>query len=124
MWRKIPDAIKEAARALRRNMTKSEEILWNSVKDRKIWYKINRQTPIYVFTEDTWLDRYIIADFYCAEKKLIIELDWAVHDIKEVLDLDIEKEKLLIQAWYRILRFKNKEVLTSTKDIVYKIQEF
>ncbi|MBT3728943.1 DUF559 domain-containing protein [bacterium] len=34
-------------------------------------------------------------DFYCYEKKLIIEIDGSIHYLKEVLNLDIEKEKIL-----------------------------
>lgn len=122
MWRKTPDIIKQAARDLRANMTQAESILWNELRDKKIGYKINRQSPIYVFTEDFWLDRYIISDFYCPEKKLIIEIDGSVHNRKDVYLLDREKEKLLVEAWYNILRFKNNEVQSNIKWVILKIQ--
>jgi len=123
MWRKIPDTIKLAARDLRKSMTEAEKILWEHVKDKKISYKINRQTPIYLYTEDSWVDRYIIVDFYCAKKKLIIELDWWIHDIQEIYILDKEKEKLLLQSGYKILRFKNKEIFESIDKVISKIQD-
>ncbi len=123
MWRKIPDIIKQAARDLRRNMTGAERQLWSELKNEKIWYRINRQSPIYVFTEDFWLDRYIIADFYCPEKKLIIEIDGIIHDREDIYFLDREKEKLLLQAWYTVLRYKNDELLSDINWAIRKIQK-
>ena len=100
----IPDIIKIASRELRKNMTESEKNLWEEIKARKLnWLKFWRQSPTYVFTEDSWLDRYIIPDFLCSEYKLIIELDWNIHNKKEVYLLDREKEKLLPMNMMMIL---------------------
>lgn len=110
MWKAIPDIIKTIARQLRKESTFSEWILWEKVRAKRLWYRIIRQAPIYVFTEDSWLDRYVIPDFYCPDKKVIIEIDGSVHDKEEIFLLDHEKVKLLIQWWYRILRFKNIDI--------------
>jgi very-short-patch-repair endonuclease len=123
MWRKTPDIIKTAARELRKNMTFSEEKIWKMLKNEKIWFRINRQSPIYVFTEESWLDRYIIADFYCPEKQLVIEIDGDIHDVEDIFSLDREKEKILTQAWYRIVRFKNEEVEINLSEVIKRIQE-
>lgn len=124
MWRKIPDTIKQAARNLRKSMTCSENLLWEKLKAEKAGIRINRQSPIYMFTEDSWLDRYIIADFYCPVKKLIIEVDGNIHDRGEVYLLDREKEKFLIQAWYNILRFKNEDINSNINWVIAKIQDY
>ena len=121
---KIPEIIKITARKLRQEMTEVEIILWERLKNRKLsWKKFLRQFPIYVFTENSWLDRFIIPDFVCKENKLIIELDWSIHNIEEVYLLDREKEKLLIQNWYKILRFENGEVLSDLKNVLENIKE-
>ena len=118
----IPDIIKEVSRNLRKNMTESEKILWDKLKAKKLnWIKFGRQTPTYVFTENSWLDRYIIPDFICSEYKLIIELDWNVHNLEEVYILDREKEKILESAWYKVIRFKNKEVFENIEWILERI---
>jgi len=91
----IPQIIKQTTRELRNNSTKAEIILWNHMKQEKLGIRFLRQKPVYVFTEDNGLDRFIIVDFYCAEKKCIIELDGGIHNNKEVYDLDREKEELL-----------------------------
>ena len=124
MWRKIPDVIKQAARNLRKSMTCSEKLLWERLKTEKIGFRINRQSPIYVFTEDSWLDRYIIADFYCPMKKMIIEIDGSIHNREEIYSLDIVKQKLLIQAWYNILRFKNEEIHYDINRVIVRIQQY
>ena len=114
--RKIPDVIKETWRKLRQNMTGSEKILWKELRDRKLWWKkFLRQYPIYLYTENKWFDRYIIPDFLCKEEKVIIELDWSIHDIKEVYLLDREKEKILLNIWYKIIRFKNEDICKNLK---------
>jgi len=50
---KTPDVIKNAARKLRNNSTKSEVILWKFIKTKLQNYKFLRQKPIYVYTEDS-----------------------------------------------------------------------
>lgn len=112
-----PDVIKEAARDLRKNMTIPEKNIWNELKNRNIKYKFLRQKPIYVFTEDSWLDRYVIPDFCCLELKIIIEIDGSIHDKNEIYQLDREKEKLLEWKWFKIIRIRN-EVIALKLDTV------
>jgi very-short-patch-repair endonuclease len=59
--------------------------------------KFVRQYPTYVFTEDSGLDRFVIPDFACKARKLIIELDGSIHDLDEVYQLDTVKQELLTQ---------------------------
>jgi len=115
---KIPDIIKEIARKLRKNMTESEVILWSFIKWWKLWVKFLRQKPIYVFTENTWLDRYIIPDFYCYDKRLILEIDWSIHNLKEVYELDIYKENLLKNMWFKIIRIKNEDIKNDINSVI------
>ncbi len=119
---KIPDIIKETARGLRKNMTESELILWSFIRGGKLGVKFLRQKPMYVFTEDSGLDRYIIPDFYCFEKKLILEIDWSIHDVKEVYRLDKYKEKLLINMWFNILRISNEDIKSNISIVLQDIK--
>jgi len=118
----IPDIIKETARNLRQNMTEVEKRLWKKIRAKKVlWKKFWRQSPLYVYTENSWLDRYVIPDFVCFEEKLIIELDWNVHNVSEVYLLDRYKEKLLQNLWFRIIRFKNENILNELDLVLEKI---
>jgi leucyl-tRNA synthetase len=103
-------------------MTEAEKILWKELRAKRLnWLKFWRQNPIYVFTENSWLDRYIIPDFLCSEYKIIIELDWNIHDIDEIYILDKEKEKILGNIWYTIIRFKNQEIFNNISNVLQKI---
>ena len=108
--KRIPDIIKQTARKLRRNQTKAESQVWKLVKDRRIWYKIQRQFPLYIFTENLGLDRYIIPDFYCSEKKCIIEIDGDIHEKSNVYALDKIKEDILKEQGYNVFRITNDRV--------------
>jgi very-short-patch-repair endonuclease len=72
-------------RDFRKNQTPSENTLWQMLRNRKLdGYKFYRQHPIKVMLEDKV--RYYIADFYCYEKKLVIEIDGKVHDHQKEYD--------------------------------------
>jgi very-short-patch-repair endonuclease len=103
-------------------MTEAEKVLWEDIRKKKILWKIfYKQKPIFVYTENNWLNRYIIPDFVNLEDKIIIEIDWSIHDLKEVYKLDKYKEKLLKNLWFTILRFTNEEVLNNKKNVIKKI---
>ncbi len=120
---KIPDSIKLIAQKLRNKSTKAEVILWNYIKNEKLRIKFLRQKPVYVFTEDSWFDRFIIADFYCFEKKLIIEIDWSIHDLGEIYELDKVKEDLLKNLWFKVLRIRNEEIFENIEKVLDRIKE-
>lgn len=78
--------IKKHARELRRNVTDSEKILWEQLRNRKLsGFKFLRQHPI-IYKADYKGLNYFVADFYCSSKKAVIELDGSVHD--ETVDYD------------------------------------
>jgi len=65
----------KTCRRLRRDQTKAEKELWELVRNRKInGLKFLRQHPFIYQDSDSMLYYYIV-DFYCAEKRLIIELE-------------------------------------------------
>ena len=122
--KKVPEIIKVTARTLRQNATDVEKLLWKELRARKLgWKKFLRQYPIYVFTEDSWLDRFVIPDFVCKEEKLIVELDWSVHEKEDIYLLDEEKEGLLNLNGYRVLRFTNTEISENMPSILEKITQ-
>ena len=122
MW--TSNIIKETARKLRQNMTEAEKILWDKLRAKRLSYKFYRQKPIFVFKENSWLDRFIIADFYFPEIKLIIELDWNIHNIEETYLLDLEKEILLKNRWFKVIRFKNSEIYNDLNSVLEKIKTY
>lgn len=68
----------ERAKGLRKNMTKTEKILWKELKNRQIFKaRFRRQHPIDIF----------VADFYCHENKLAIEIDGEIHQKKRSMNM-------------------------------------
>jgi len=103
-WR---ERIKSHVRELRQNQTKSEEIIWEMVRNRKLeGKKFLRQHPIVYSFYKTPL--YFVADFYCAEKKLILEIDGAIHKLQE--EYDQQRDFILRQKGLSVLRIKNEEM--------------
>ena len=99
--------MKNRARALRRNMTDAERLLWRSLRDRQMGgWKFRRQHPI----------RPFIVDFLCVERKLIIEVDGGQHASK--VQEDASRAGYLRNKGYRILRFWNNQVLKETDAVL------
>ena len=103
-WR---ERIKSYVRELRRNQTESEAITWELVRNRKLdGKKFLRQHPIiYYFYRRPW---YFVADFYCAEARLVIEIDGPIHKLQE--DYDEQRDFVLKQKDLHIVRIKNEEL--------------
>ncbi|MDD2870772.1 MAG: DUF559 domain-containing protein [Candidatus Gracilibacteria bacterium] len=121
---KTPEIILEASRKLRKNMTESEVILWGFIKSGKLGVKFLRQKPLYLYTENSGLDRFIIPDFICVENKIILEIDGSIHDIDEIFKLDLYKEGLLKKIGYKVIRIKNDEIKKNTYKVINMIKTY
>ena len=107
--------LQKKARQLRNNMTKAEIILWSRLRSRQVdGYKFRRQQPVFEY----------IADFYCHELKLIIEVDGGIHTLPEVYKSDIYRDKIFKLNGYHVIRFANHEIETEIKESVERIRSF
>ncbi len=88
------------SKALRKNMTKEE---------RRLWYDFLKVLPITVNRQKV-IGNYI-ADFYCAEASIVIELDGSGHFEQEQILKDKEKEAFFNSLGIKVLRYTNLEVL-------------
>jgi len=103
--------IEGAARRLRRVMTPAEERLWMALrKNQQDGFYFRRSHPIGRF----------VADLCCTRAKLIIEVDGGVHDQQQ--EHDAERTAWLEAAGYRVLRFRNEEVLEAPHLVVRHIR--
>ncbi len=95
------------ARELRQTQTLSESILWKLLRDRRLeGYKFRRQHPI---------DRFV-ADFACAECKLIIELDGNSHDDR--IEQDAARDEFLRQNGWHTLRVRNTDLMHNGNGVI------
>ncbi len=100
----------QRARALRRNMTPAE---------RKLWYQFLRRFELRVLRQRP-IDRFIV-DFYCAARKLVIEIDGDSHSSEEAEAYDKERTAVLEGYGLRVLRFHNPDVLHNFEGVCEKI---
>ena len=99
MQRKHNKDIVPTARMLRKNMTKEE---------KHLWYDFLSAYPLR-FSRQKVLCKYI-ADFYCAEAKLVIELDGSGHYTEEGKQYDEERTVFLEEYGLTVIRIPNTEI--------------
>lgn len=111
--------VTELCRTLRNNATPSEKKLWAELRRRNIMgQKFLRQFPIFSLN-GLGRKSFYIADFYCAQFKLVIEVDGPIHLLKKEYDLNRD---LVMQEWgFEILRFTNEEVDNNLNDVIERI---
>ncbi len=89
------------AGTLRRNMTRAEKILWQRIRNRQLdGYKFRRQHPIDTF----------VADFFCYQAMLVVEIDGQVHNEESQAERDIERAQILNRHKIRVIRFTNNQI--------------
>jgi len=105
----------EFSKALRRNQTEAEEIIWQCLRNRKILnFKFRRQHPLHQY----------IADFYCHEAKLIIEIDGEIHNNPENQGYDQNRTDELMKIGITVIRFTNQEVNNNLDEVINIIKNY
>lgn len=114
----LPKASQELiarARQLRREATTAESLLWELLRDRRLLgRKFRRQHPIGQF----------IADFFCDDARLIIEIDGAVHREPTQQERDRLREEILREHGFAMLRFTNEQIFDHTEQVLREIAAF
>jgi very-short-patch-repair endonuclease len=103
--------IQQRAKELRKRMTDAERLVWQMLrKHRQHGFYFRRQHPV---------GRFIL-DFYCAQAKLCVEIDGPIHDDQR--ERDAERTAWLEAAGYRVIRFRNDEVMEARHLVAKRIQ--
>jgi len=114
LHRKASFKLYEYARDLRKDETIAEELLWKRIRNKQMaGLKFRRQHP---------LDKFI-ADFYCHEKNLVIELDGSIHDDSEQKQADEGRTYELDELGIKVIRFRNEEVIENIEKVIKTIFE-
>ncbi len=101
--------LKPAARALRREATFPERLLWSRLRRQALGARVLRQHPIDVF----------VVDFCAPEARLVIEVDGRSHDTTAAADA--ARQARLEALGLTILRFSNDEILRDLDNVVAQI---
>ena len=110
--KRLGETIKDRRKELRKNQTPMEEKLWWYLRDKKLGPKFKRQHSVGGY----------ITDFYCSEKKLIIELDGEIHNTKEAEEYDAVRDKYFAELGYKTVRFLNREVEKEIDKVINQIE--
>ncbi len=105
--------LKDLRAHLRKNLTPAEAFLWSKLKARQ--FKNKR------FTRQHSIGNYIV-DFYCAEYRLIIELDGEIHNNPSQEEKDLNRTKYLENLNYKVIRFENKMVFDNLPSVFFEIE--
>jgi len=91
--------IRQRARELRQEQTGAEALLWEHLRGRRLLgLKFRRQCPA---------GRFIV-DFYCPERRLIVEVDGPIHDRQP--GRDEERDEILSSQGCTVLHLTNAEI--------------
>jgi very-short-patch-repair endonuclease len=108
------------ARKLRQKMTEAELLLWEKLRNRNFYnIKFLRQHPV-IYEIINNEPMFFIVDFYCAEKKVIIEIDGKIHEFHKAYDKD--RDEILKNCNLNVLRIKNTEFedINAVMEKIYK----
>jgi len=106
---------KENRRDLRKAQTKEELIFWAHVKNRRFHgYKFRRQYSIGNF----------IADFYCPELKLVVEIDGGQHCEEENIKKDLLRTEYFENLGIKVKRYTNVDIKTNLEKVLDDLLEF
>jgi very-short-patch-repair endonuclease len=87
--------------------------MWHRFRNRGFaQFKFRRQHPVGPY----------VLDFYCASKKLAVELDGDVHGVPTRKDHDVARDTYLAERGVRVLRFWNVEIQENVEavlDVIY-----
>ena len=105
---------KHIRKLLRNHPTPWEHKLWGYLKGRQLaGFKFRRQQGI---------EHYIV-DFYCPAAKLIVELDGAGHLRKSAKIDDANRQSILENCGYTVIRFFNNEIDENIEGVLDAIAE-
>ena len=109
-----PEIIRRASE-LRKNMTEAERILWSALRRKQLnGRRFRRQHPI---------DRFI-ADFYCHEARLVVEVDGGIHQLRDQREYDIGRSDELDSLGLRVIRFTNEQVKNKLQEVLSEIKKW
>lgn len=105
---------RQRAKALRRDLTKAERILWSRLKGRRLdGWQFRTQHPVQPY----------ILDFACVKARLAIEVDGETHSTASERAHDARRTARLADEGWTVLRFWNFEIYRNLDGVMRAIRE-
>jgi very-short-patch-repair endonuclease len=109
---KVSTKLRSNARALRRNSTDAERLLWAALRGHRLnGASFRRQVPIESY----------VADFVCHAALLVIELDGGQHFSEQAEHKDAARSAVIEAKGSQVLRFSNRDVMTNRNGVLETI---
>jgi very-short-patch-repair endonuclease len=109
---KVSSKLRSNARALRKDSTDAERILWSALRDHRLnGAGFRRQVPI---------ENYV-ADFVCHAARLVVELDGGQHFSNQAEQADARRSAVIEAKGFHVLRFSNYDVMTNRAGVLETI---
>ncbi len=113
LWKGAKTSTFRNAKYLRQNTTESEQTLWKLLRNRnQLGCKFRRQHPLGSF----------VADFYCHESLLVVEVDGGYHNLADQKAYDKWRTEELAQMGISVVRFSNEQVEKNLKEVLSEIR--
>ncbi len=113
-WKILPELkakMHDLAAELRKEHTRSEEILWQALRRKQLkGRKFRRQNPIGAF----------VVDFYCSEERLVVEVDGGIHETQ--VEADRLWQEIIEALGIRFVRVSAEEVENNLPIVLNKIR--
>jgi imidazole glycerol-phosphate synthase subunit HisF len=93
-------------------MTRAETLLWEKLSGKQLGYKFRRQHPVGNY----------IADFYCHQVKLILEVDGGYHHKQEQKEYDALRTNNLESVGIIVFRFSNEEIYERMENVMAQLR--
>lgn len=103
----------QRAEELRKFCTWEEEVIWGYLSGNKLGLKFRRQHPLLFY----------VADFYCHQLKLVIEIDGGIHNKEDVKINDKLRQKEIEGLGITVMRFTNSQVKNHIEKVVEDIRK-
>ena len=101
----------EIARQFRKEPTKSEAVLWQALRGKKLdGIKFRRQQPI----------GYFVVDFYNSVYRLVVEVDGPIH--ANQVEADLARQEILEQIGLNVMRVSTEEVEKNLLSVLAKVR--
>ena len=116
---RLRQVAKQLCRDFRKKQTNAEKIFWEAVRNRRFMgLKFYRQYPIFVDVDGR--ETFFIADFFCFEKKLVVEIDGKIHDYQK--DYDALRTEIINRKGIDVIRFKNEEIEKNVDAVLRRLK--
>ncbi len=77
-------------------------------EEKHLWYDFLKNVPVTIKRQKIFGN--YIADFYCAEAKLVIELDGSQHYEENGIEYDLKRDEFLKSLELTVLRYSNSDI--------------